>query len=239
MKAHVTRTAAAARGPALTAALATALSAALVTGCATATEKGKEIASSASSIGSSAASAAGSAASSAASAAESAASTAGSIASSAVSSVLDGKPMTIDAPGIGAITLDGPTAAVYEKAGGAATLGAPTAAPQKVTGADGGGEGGREGGGEGGGEGTVYSFTAGSIFESPEHGPKLLRGEILRIYNANGGPGGALGWPVADETETGGGPGVANGGWIGEFENGTISWLNDGNGIFGETVAIK
>ena len=237
MKAHVTRTAAAARGPALTAALATALSAALVTGCATATEKGKEIASSASSIGSSAASAAGSAASSAASAAESAASTAGSIASSAVSSVLDGKPaldgkpMTIDAPGIGAVTLDGPAAVVYEKAGGAATLGAPTAAPQKVTGAD--------GGGEGGGEGTVYAFTAGSIFESPEHGPKLLRGEILRIYNANGGPGGALGWPVADETETGGGPGVANGGWIGEFENGTISWLNDGNGIFGETVAIK
>lgn len=232
MKAHITRAAAATRGPALSTALTAALTAALLTGCATATEKGKEIASSASSIGSSAASAAGSAASSAASAAESAASSAGSIASSAVSSVLDGKPvlekpMTIDAPGIGAVTLDGPAAAVYEKAGGAATLGTPTAAPQTVTGT------------AGGGEGTVYTFTAGSIFESPKHGPKLLRGEILRIYNANGGPGGALGWPVADETETAGGPGVTNGGWIGEFENGTISWLNDGNGSFGETVAVK
>ena len=223
MKARITRTAAAARGPALTA----AVTAALVAGCTTAAEKGKEIASSASSIGSSAASAAGSAASSAASAAESAASSAGSIASSAVSSVLDGKPMTIDAPGIGPVTLDGPAAAVYEKAGGAASLGAPTAAPLKVTGAD------------GGGEGTVYAFTAGAIFESPKHGAKLLRGEILRIYNANGGPGGALGWPVADEAVTGGGPGLANGGWIGEFENGTISWLNDGNDSFGETVAVK
>ncbi|MDQ1308095.1 MAG: hypothetical protein QG671_3929 [Actinomycetota bacterium] len=233
MKARITRTAAAARGPALTAALTAAVTAALVAGCTTAAEKGKEIASSASSIGSSAASAAGSAASSAASAAESAASSAGSIASSAVSSVLDGKPaldgkpMTIDAPGIGPVTLDGPAAAVYEKAGGAASLGAPTAAPLKVTGAD------------GGGEGTVYAFTAGAIFESPKHGAKLLRGEILRIYNANGGPGGALGWPVADEAVTGGGPGLANGGWIGEFENGTISWLNDGNDSFGETVAVK
>lgn len=215
-----------------------AVTAVLTVSCAAATEKGKEIASSASSIGSSAASAAGSAASSAAgvagsvasnaaSAAESAASSASSVASSAVSSVLDGTPTTIEAPGIGPVTLDGPAAAVYGKAGGAATLGAPTAAPQKVT------------AGRGGKEGTVYAFTGGTIFESPEHGPKLLRGEILRIYNGSGGPAGELGWPVSDEAETGGGPRLTDGGWIVEFENGTISWLNDGTGGFIETVTMK
>ena len=198
-----------------------AVAAAFAVSCSTATEKGKEIASSASSIGSSAASAAGSAAGSAASAASSAASSAGSAASSVVSSVLNGKPTTINAPGIGDVALDGPAAAVYEKAGGAAALGAPTATPEKVK------------------DGTVYAFTGGTIFDSPGHGPKLVQGEILRVYQKDGGPAGALGWPTADETETGGGPGVAGGGWIGEFENGTITWLNDGSGNFNETVSKK
>lgn len=230
MSTSLTRAAAVAGGLAVAAAFAVS--------CSTATEKGKEIASSASSIGSSAASAAnsaassaasvaGSAASSAASAAGSAASSAGSVASSAVSSVLNGTPTTITAPGVGEVSLDGPAAAVYQKAGGAAALGAPTAAPEKVKDAD------------TGGEGTVYAFAGGTIYESPDHGPKLVQGEILRVYAANGGPAGALGWPIADETETGGGPKVANGGWIGEFENGTISWLNDGNGAFTETVTKK
>ena len=219
-----------------------AIAAAFVVSCSQtaekATEKGKEIASSASSIGSSAASAAGSAASSAASvagsaassaasAAGSAASSAGSVASSAVSSVLNGTPTTIEAPGVGPVALDGPAAAVYQKAGGAAALGAPTAAPEKLKDAD------------TGGEGTVYAFAGGTIFESPDHGPKLVQGEILKVYAANGGPAGALGWPTADETETGGGPKVAGGGWIGEFENGTITWLNYGNGAFTETVTKK
>lgn len=220
-------------GTAILAGILTTMAAALTAGCATATERGKEIAASASSAGSSAASAASSVASSAASAAESAASSAGSVASSAVSSVLDGAPAlggtptTIEAPGLGAVTLDGPVAKVYEQAGGAAALGAPTAVPQRVTSSD------------GSADGTVYTFTGGTIFESPKHGPKLVRGEILRIYNANGGPGGPLGWPVAEEKETGGGPQVVNGGWISEFENGTVSWLNDGNGGFTEAIAMK
>lgn len=205
-----------------------AMAAAFAVGCSTATEKSKDIASSASSIGSSAASAAssaasaaGSAASSAASAAGSAASSAGSVASSAVSSVLNGTPTTINAPGIGDVALDGPAAAVYQKAGGAGALGTPTAAPEKI------------------GEGTVYAFAGGTIYQSPKHGPKLVQGEILRLYQKDGGPAGPLGWPTADEAETGGGPQVANGGWIGEFENGTITWLNDGTGSFGETVTKK
>lgn len=209
MKPTTTRVAAVAGGVAIAAGFAVS--------CSTATEKSKEIASSASSIGSSAASAAGSAAS----AAGSAASSAGSAASSAVSSVLNGNPTTINAPGIGDVALDGPVAGVYEKAGGAAALGAPTAAPEKIK------------------DGTVYAFTGGTIFDVPGHGPKLVQGEILRAYQSDGGPAGALGWPTADETETGGGPNAANGGWIGEFENGTITWLNDGSGNFSETVTRK
>ena len=203
------------------------LTTALAAGCTTATERGKEIASSATRIGSSAASAAGSAASAAGSAASSAA----SAASSAVSSALDGDPTTIDAPGIGAVTLDGPVAATYRKAGGAAGLGVPTAAPEKISGP--------QGGPEGGPEGTVYAFTGGTIFESPSHGPKLVRGDILRVYTSRGGPTGPLGWPISDETQTAGGPRVAGGGWIAEFENGTISWLNDGTGSFTEKVDLK
>lgn len=218
MKAYIIRSIAWAGGLILTTAMAT--------GCATATERGKEIASSATRIGSSAASAAGSAASSAASAAGSAASSAASAASSAVSSALDGDPTTVEAPGIGAVTLDGRAAAVYEKAGGAAGLGVPTAAPEKVSSP------------EGGPEGTVYAFTGGTIFQSPTHGPKLVRGDILRVYTSSGGPAGPLGWPISDETETAGGPRVAGGGWIAEFENGTISWLNDGTGGFSETVEL-
>ncbi len=205
-----------------------AMAAAFAVSCSTTTEKSKDIASSASSIGSSAASAAssaasaaGSAASSAASAAGSAASSAGSVASSAVSSVLNGTPTTINAPGVGDVALDGPAAAVYQKAGGAGALGAPTAAPEKI------------------GEGTVYAFAGGTIYQSPKHGPKLVQGEILRLYQKDGGPAGPLGWPTADEAETGGGAKVAGGGWIGEFEHGTITWLNDGAGVFSETVTQK
>ncbi|MBN7299653.1 mycolyltransferase, partial [Mycobacteroides abscessus subsp. abscessus] len=50
---------------------------------------------------------------------------------------------------------------------------------------------------------------------------------------------GALGFPTADEEETAGGPDVAKGGWIGEFQKGTITWLNQGDGTFKETVTQK
>ena len=32
---------------------------------------------------------------------------------------------------------------------------------------------------------------------------------------------------------------AANGGWITEFQNGTITWLNAGDGTFAEQVTLK
>ncbi|MGI9123827.1 MAG: LGFP repeat-containing protein [Mycobacterium sp.] len=177
-------------------------------------------ASAAGSAASSAASVAGSAASSGASVASSAASSGASAASSVVSSVLNGAPTTMNVPGVGDVSLDGPTAEAYQKMGGEATLGAPTAMPEKV------------------GDGTVQAFKNGTIFAYPG-GAYMVQGEILRVYNEQGGPGGALGWPTADETETGGGAKQSGGGWISEFQNGTITWLNDGKGNFTETITKK
>ncbi len=227
-----------------------AIAAAFAVSCSATKDATKDALSSASSIGSSAASAAGSAASSAASAASSAASSIGSAASSAASgagsaassaasgassavssgasaassaasSVINGTPTTLNAPGIGEVSLDGPTAAAYARLGGATALGAPTGKAEKV------------------GDGTVTPFANGTIFTSPA-GSYLVQGEILKRYmDEQGGPSGALGWPTADEAETGGGSKVANGGWISEFQNGTITWLNDGKGSFSETVTKK
>ena len=206
---------------ALAAAGGLAIAAAFAVSCSATKDATKDVMSSASSMGSSAASAAGSAASSAAGAAGSAASSAGSAVSSVVSSVLNGTPTTLNVPGMGDVSLDGPTAAAYAKAGGAAVLGAPTAMAEKI------------------GDGTVQAFTNGTIFTSPA-GSYLVQGEILKRYmGEQGGPGGALGWPTADETETGGGYKMAGGGWISEFQNGTITWLNDGKGNFTETVTKK
>lgn len=213
MNTNMTRAAAAAGSLAIAAAFAVS--------CSAAKDATKDAMSSASSMGSSAASAAGSAASSAASVAGSAASSGASVASSVVSSVLNGTPTTMSVPGMGEMTMDATTDAAYNRLGGAAALGAPTGMPQKV------------------GDGTVTPFTNGTIFTSPA-GSYLVQGEILKRYmDEQGGPAGALGWPTADETQTGGGPKVANGGWISEFQNGTITWLNDGSGNFTETVTKK
>jgi uncharacterized protein with LGFP repeats len=216
-----------------------AIAAAFAVSCSQATEATKDAVSSASSMGSSAASAAGSAASSAGSAASSAASAAGTAASSAasaagsaatsagsaassvVSSVLNGAPTTLNVPGLGDVSLDGPTAAAYEKAGGAAALGAPTAVLEEV------------------GDGTVLEFANGTIFSSPSTGAYVVQGEILNAYIAQGGPAGPLGFPTADEAPTGGGYKVNGGGWISEFQNGTITWTNNGAGTFAQTVTQK
>ena len=217
-----------------------AIAAAVTVSCSQAQDATKEIASSASSIGSSAASAAGSAASSAASAAgsaassgasaagsaaSSAASAAGSaassgasVASSAVSSVLNGAPTTMNVPGLGEVSLDGPSAEAYQKFGGETALGMQTAQPETV------------------GDGTVAAFSNGTIFSSPSTVAHLVQGEILRVYNEQGGPAGLLGWPTADETQTGGGPSIVEGGWIAEFQNGMITWTNQGGGSFIETI---
>jgi uncharacterized protein with LGFP repeats len=124
----------------------------------------------------------------------------------------------MNVPGLGEVSLDGPTAEAYQKFGGETALGMPTAQPEKV------------------GDGTVAAFTNGTIFSSPSTGAHLVQGEILRVYNEQGGPAGLLGWPIADETQTGGGPSVVEGGWIAEFQNGMITWTNQGGGSFIETI---
>ena len=209
-----------------------AIATAFAVSCSATKDATKDAMSSASSIGSSAASAAGSAASSVGSAASSAvssgasaassvATSGASAASSAVSSVVNGTPTTMNVPGVGDVSLDGPTAGAYARLGGATALGAPTGMTEKV------------------GDGSMTPFANGTIYSSPA-GSYLVQGEILKIYSGEqGGPAGALGWPTADETETGGGSKVANGGWIEEFQNGTITWLNDGNGTFSATVTKK
>jgi uncharacterized protein with LGFP repeats len=135
--------------------------------------------------------------------------------------VLNGAPTTLNVPGLGDISLDGPTAAAYEKAGGAAALGAPTAVLEEV------------------GDGTVLEFANGTIFSSPSTGAYLVQGEILNAYIDQGGPAGPLGFPTADEAPTGGGYKVNGGGWISEFQNGTITWTNNGAGTFAQTVTQK
>ncbi|OHU31439.1 mycolyltransferase [Mycobacteroides franklinii] len=132
-----------------------------------------------------------------------------------------GAPSTVNVPGVGDVTLEPPIAEAYTKAGGEAKLGLPTGQPEKV------------------GDGTVQAFANGTIFSSPATGAHLVQGEILKVYTTHGGAGGTLGFPTADEVETAGGPDVAKGGWIGEFQKGTITWLNQGDGTFKETVTQK
>ena len=213
------------------AAAAVAIAAAFTVSCSQAKEAGNALssgasaASSAASAGASAAtsavSAGASAASSAASEGASAASSAASGASSAVSSVLAGAPTTLNVPGVGSVTLDAATAAKYQALGGETVLGLPTGQPEKV------------------GNGTAQAFAKGTIYSSPTTDSHLVQGEILKVYTAQGGPTGPLGFPTSDESQTAGGPNVANGGWISDFEHGSISWLNQGNGVFKETVTQK
>ena len=163
---------------------------------------------------------AGSAASGAASAGASAATSVASGASSAVSSALVGAPTTMNVPGVGNVTLDAATAAKYQQLGGEAVLGLPTGQPEKV------------------GNGTAQAFANGTIYSSPSTDAYLVRGEILRVYLAQGGPAGPLGFPTNDESLAGG-PDILNGGWRSDFEHGSITWLNQGNGTFKETVTQK
>jgi uncharacterized protein with LGFP repeats len=174
------------------------------------------VGSAAGSAASSVASGASSAASSAASGASSAVSSGASAASSAVSSAVEGAT-TMNVPGVGDVSLDADTAAAWTRLGGASGLGAPTGMSEKV------------------GDGFMTPFASGTIYSSPA-GAYLVQGEILRVYGEQGGPAGALGFPTGDESTTGGGPKTANGGWITEFQNGSISWTNDGMGGFTETV---
>ncbi|MEZ0051021.1 uncharacterized protein with LGFP repeats [Mycobacterium sp. MAA66] len=201
-----------------------AVAGAAVVGC----SQAKDAASSASSAvsagasaASSAANAGASAASSAASAGASAATSAAGAASSAASSVVAGPASAINVPGVGEVNLDGATSDAYNKAGGQAALGLPTGQPQKV------------------GDGTVTAFAKATIYQSPATGAHIVQGEILKEYTGDGGPAGALGFPTADEVQTAGGPDAPKGGWISEFQKGTITWLNQGDGTFKGTITPK
>lgn len=144
-----------------------------------------------------------------------------SAASSAVSSVMAGAPTTMNVPGVGAVALDAATAGKYQQLGGEAALGLPTGQPEKV------------------GNGTAQAFANGTIYSSPSTNAQLVRGEILKTYLDQGGPAGPLGFPTSDESETAGGPNVTEGGWISEFEHGSITWLNQGDGTFKGTATKK
>jgi uncharacterized protein with LGFP repeats len=118
----------------------------------------------------------------------------------------------MNVPGVGDVSMDAAMAGAYTQFGGEEVLGMPTAMAEKV------------------GDGTVQAFTGGTIFSSPTTGVHLVQGEILRIYTEQGGAAGALGFPTSDETETGGGYKVTGGGWITEFQNGTITWTKNFGG---------
>lgn len=141
--------------------------------------------------------------------------------SSAASSEMADAPSEVEVPGVGKVTLSEDIAESYADAGGEAKLGKPTAQPEKV------------------GDGTVQAFEKGTIFSHPDAGTHLVQGEILRVYTANGGPAGELGFPTEDEEETDGGPDSENGGWVSEFEHGSIKWVNQGGGNFAEKVEKK
>lgn len=68
-----------------------------------------------------------------------------------------------------------------------------------------------------------------AITYSEETGAVELVGEIGNTWAAEGGLGNPVGLPTAPETEV-------DGGWTQDFQNGTISWLDDGTGTFSATV---
>ncbi|SNS01418.1 Uncharacterized conserved protein, contains LGFP repeats [Geodermatophilus pulveris] len=64
--------------------------------------------------------------------------------------------------------------------------------------------------------GYVTAFRNGTIYWSRSTGPKVLRGAILRRYEAHGGPG-VLGFPTADEVSI-------RGGARAELQGGAVYW---------------
>lgn len=170
-----------------------------------ATESAAALASSAMESAQSAASEAQQSAAAAATEAADAAQSAASGASEAAESAISGD--TVEVP-----LADGSTAAIstaasqlYEQNGGA------TGALGTV-----------EGPTEAVGDGSVTPFSGGSIYTS-SLGTFSVQGDLERIYQENGGPTGALGFPIAGET-------TLPDGWQATFQNGAITWTGtDGN----------
>jgi uncharacterized protein with LGFP repeats len=54
-----------------------------------------------------------------------------------------------------------------------------------------------------GGDGLAQNFDGGKVFFSPATGANAVENDILAKYESLGGPGGALGFPIANETDGG------------------------------------
>ncbi|SFC53397.1 N-acetylmuramoyl-L-alanine amidase [Klenkia taihuensis] len=65
--------------------------------------------------------------------------------------------------------------------------------------------------------GFVSTFQGGSIFWSPSTGGHPVQGDLLAAYVRQGGPAGALGFPVSD-------PQARSGGLLSTFQRGSIAW---------------
>lgn len=185
---------------------ATESAAAIVSSAAEAAQSAASNASEAAqSAATSASEAAQSAASNASEAAQSAASNASEAAGSAVADAAIGDTIDATLPDGTRARISTAASQLYERIGGASSsLGAVEGSTEQV------------------GDGTVTPFEGGNIYTSSA-GSFVVQGEILRVYEENGGPEGALGYPTADEAT------IADG-WESAFQNGTITWTGtDGN----------
>lgn len=83
------------------------------------------------------------------------------------------------------------------------------------------------------GEGAAMAeFESGDLLvDSEEHGTNQVVGQIARVWLDGGGLDNGIGLPTGEEQEVDEGNG-----WIQQFANGTIAWLDDGAGNFTETV---
>ncbi|MDV3209373.1 MAG: esterase [Rhodococcus ruber] len=109
---------------------------------------------------------------------------------------------TLPGAGGGEYTISGPILAKYNEIGGAdSPLGAPTADQQDV------------------GDGYVAEFEGGIIAWSPDTDAHVVWGEIRTAWEAQGGAGGELGFPISDERP------IPNG-LESEFEMGTITYVD-------------
>ncbi|QDC13728.1 LGFP repeat-containing protein [Rhodococcus ruber] len=109
---------------------------------------------------------------------------------------------TLPGAGGGEYIISGPILAKYNEIGGAdSPLGAPTADQQDV------------------GDGYVAEFEGGIVAWSPDTDAHVVWGEIRTAWEAQGGAGGELGFPISDERP------IPNG-LESEFEMGTITYVD-------------
>lgn len=108
----------------------------------------------------------------------------------------------VPGPGGGTVELSGPILAKYNEAGGAdSDLGAATGNQEDVD------------------DGNVAEFDGGIIAWSPDTDAHIVWGEIRVAWEAAGGAGGDLGFPISDEEPSAGG-------FRSNFESGYITYID-------------